>query len=251
MNILALDTASSACAMALQTGDKLFVRGEPESGRHSQHLLSMLDGLLKEAEIGVTDLHRLVWNAGPGSFTGLRIGASVLQALAYTLDLPVLSLSALEIQAEMAISRMASNFAADTMIPVAVALDARMNGVYWALFSYQAGKLKRLQDDQLLSVEQFVVQASMLLNDLCLISGDAWHHPEWLEGSSITLSECMVDAFDQYASARILQVLRLAQRVPVEAWSRDPMSCTPLYLQGDSHWKKRQRRQSVIESGIK
>ena len=131
MKLLALDTASGQCSAALLLDDVLLTREVATSREHAKLILPMVQSLLAEAALGLTGLDGIAFGRGPGSFTGLRIAASVTQGLAFGADLPVLPVSDLRALA----------LQAQRLIPVAhvpprilACMDARMQEVYWALF---------------------------------------------------------------------------------------------------------------------
>lgn len=123
MRVLAIETSSEHCSVALQQGSEVLSHSELAGQRHSEILLAMIDSLLKEAGCRLQDLDGIALGAGPGSFTGVRIAASVAQGLAFGLELPVMPVCTLEALAEAAgIER------------VACALDARLDEVYFAAY---------------------------------------------------------------------------------------------------------------------
>ena len=128
MKLLALDTATENCSAALRLGERLFTR-ELESARgHAEHILPMIDALLAEAGIGLAALDAIAFGRGPGSFTGVRLAASITQGLAFGAGLGVVAVSDLRALAQRALE----------LEPgcerVLVCTDARMGEVYWAGF---------------------------------------------------------------------------------------------------------------------
>ena len=91
MKLLALETASDACSVALLMGEDCLERHVIAPRRHAELVLSMVQELLDEAGIPLSALDALAFGRGPGSFTGLRVAAGVVQGLAYGADLPVTS----------------------------------------------------------------------------------------------------------------------------------------------------------------
>lgn len=223
VNILAIDTAGMHCSVMLLADGKEFLRTENTSQRHSRHILGMIDQLMDEAGIHPDNLNLLAWNAGPGSFTGLRIGASVAQALAYSLGLPVLSLSSLEILAHAAASRSSAARLAES-VTFAVAVDARMNGVYWATFTARQGSLERLEDDQLLDVG-ILADKVTILGEGCVMVGDAW---------PLTVSEGIKHVVTEVSAA---DVMALAH--DKGGWLNNPADCLPNYVRNTINWQKR------------
>mgnify|MGYP000858101457 FL=1 len=228
MNILAIDTATAHCSVMLRVGDNQFFRSENTAQSHSRHILKMIDQLFIEAGIHPDVLHLLAWNAGPGSFTGLRIGASVIQALAYSFNLPVLSLSSLEILAHAA-QRNACSALSDNPVSIAVATDARMNGIYWASFLSQANNLERLEHDQLLAKE-ILEDKRKALGDQCFVVSDA--------GALIESAEGQVVAVEISAA----NVMALAVTKDKKSWLVNSADCLPNYVHHTINWQKRQLR---------
>jgi tRNA threonylcarbamoyladenosine biosynthesis protein TsaB len=122
MKLLALDTATEVCTVALWLDGEILERFEPGS-QHSERILPMVDALLAEAGLMLTQLDALAFGRGPGSFTGLRIGAGVAQGLAFGADLPVVPVSSL--------AALAQGVAASRVL---AAFDARMQQVYWGAY---------------------------------------------------------------------------------------------------------------------
>lgn len=123
MNILALETSTEYCSVALWQNGHISLREEHAGQRHSQLLLPQCQSLLREANIQFSELNGIAYTRGPGSFTGLRIGCSVAQGLAFAANVPVVGISSL-----LAI-------AANTQENHVIAcLDARMGEVYFAAY---------------------------------------------------------------------------------------------------------------------
>ena len=95
--ILAVDTSTDACSVALQIGDKTIAKFADEPRSHSRLLMPMVQQVLSEAEIRVNQLDAIGVSIGPGSFTGLRIGFAAVQGMAYGADIPVAPVSTLEL----------------------------------------------------------------------------------------------------------------------------------------------------------
>ena len=125
MKLLALDTATEACTVALWIDGEVLERNEL-GGKHAERLLPMVNVILAEAGISLKQLDAIAFGRGPGSFTGLRIGAGVTQGLAFGANLPVIPISSL--------AALAQGVAAQCLL---AAFDARMQQVYWG--AYQRG----------------------------------------------------------------------------------------------------------------
>jgi tRNA threonylcarbamoyladenosine biosynthesis protein TsaB len=130
MRLLALDTATEACTVALLTEHGL-ISASVEIGRgHAQEILGMVDRILAEGGATLASLSGIVAGIGPGSFTGVRVSVAVAQGLAFGAGLPVVPVSSLEALAVEAIGRGAER--------VLACLDARMGEVYWGCFAAEA-----------------------------------------------------------------------------------------------------------------
>ncbi|HIE76408.1 MAG TPA: tRNA (adenosine(37)-N6)-threonylcarbamoyltransferase complex dimerization subunit type 1 TsaB, partial [Gammaproteobacteria bacterium] len=126
VNLLAVDTATEGCSAACLIGDKSFERYAVDPQGHSRTLLGMVEAVLAEARLERSALGALAYDAGPGSFTGIRIGAGVAQGLALGLEKPLLAVSSLMTLAEGARREQPG------CNSVLAAIDARMDQVYWA-----------------------------------------------------------------------------------------------------------------------
>ncbi len=132
MRILALETSTEWCSVAAGDGTAWHLREEHAGQTHSQRLLPMVDAALAEAGWTLRDIDGIAFGAGPGSFTGIRIGCGVAQGLALGADLPVVPVPTLEAIAEEVhrTRRWKRVFAC---------LDARMREVYVAAYARDGG----------------------------------------------------------------------------------------------------------------
>ncbi|HPF27236.1 MAG TPA: tRNA (adenosine(37)-N6)-threonylcarbamoyltransferase complex dimerization subunit type 1 TsaB [Steroidobacteraceae bacterium] len=154
--ILAFDTATEACSVALQIGERRIERFEELDRGHAERILLLIDSVLNEAGIALRDLDALAFGRGPGAFTGVRLAASIAQGLAFGAGLPVVPVSNLLLLAVQA----ARLDAAATHVWVAT--DARMQEVYCA--SYQVGTSAhvRAERETVLLGDERVVSAAAL-----------------------------------------------------------------------------------------
>lgn len=126
MNLLAIETATETCSVALSVNGDVQQRFRHAPRQHAELLLPWVEELLAEAGIGFGAVDAIAFSRGPGSFTSLRIGIGVVQGLAWASDCPVVPVSSLAATAQVA---------AEKGIKTAlVALDARMNEVFTGLF---------------------------------------------------------------------------------------------------------------------
>lgn len=127
--ILAIETSSELASAALLQGDTLLVRESSGVQTHSQTLLPMVQSVLAQGDIRLSQCAAIAFGAGPGSFTGVRTACGIAQGLAFGANLPVISIVTLLAMAEACRAETGAH-------EVLTVLDARMGEVYWAQYSY-------------------------------------------------------------------------------------------------------------------
>ncbi len=128
MNLLALDTSSVACSVALQLGTGIFERHEEQAREHTKLLVPMIRSLLAEAKLSITDLDAVALGIGPGSFIGVRIGTALVQGITFGTQLQVVPVSSLAAIA-------AQVFSEHDAAAVVVAQDAHLREVYLGYYA--------------------------------------------------------------------------------------------------------------------
>ena len=146
MKILALETSAKAVSAAVCENGKILCSGYQDTGlTHSRTLMPIVEHILKNTNLTMADMDAIAVSAGPGSFTGIRIGVSAAKGLAFAVDKPAVGVSTL--------AAMARNVAfADGLI--VCAMDARRNQVYNALFEAKDGTLTRLTEDRAIGLAE-------------------------------------------------------------------------------------------------
>ena len=148
MNLLAIETATEACSVALIHGDAVIARCELAPRRHAERVLPMADELLAEAGLGRHALDAIAVGRGPGAFTGVRLAVSLAQGMALALDLPVVTVSSLA-----ALALEAPDDGDDAAAILAV-IDARMGEVYAACYRRDGdGGLVALDDERVCTAD--------------------------------------------------------------------------------------------------
>ena len=168
MLILAFETSAKSCSAAIHDGQKLLAESYQNSGlTHSQTLMVMAEDLLKVCGKSAADVTHLAAAAGPGSFTGIRIGVSAAKGFAWGAEKPVYGVSTLE---SMALGLgVWSGY-------ICCCMDARRNQVYNAIFLVENGELTRVSEDRAIAL-------SDLKNELAHIDG-----PIYLVGDGAALA---------------------------------------------------------------
>ena len=160
MRILAVDTATTTCSVAIADKTSLIseftlVREET----HSKHLMEMIKAVLRVSGLNFSDLDGFAVTRGPGSFTGLRIGISAIKGLAVASEKPVVGVSSLETLA------LQVSYSRDLICPI---LDARRGEVYFSRYRFLNGLLKKQTKERVAPPDQAIAD----LNESCLFVGN-------------------------------------------------------------------------------
>jgi len=154
MKVLAIDTATERCSVALRMDGQAIERSLDMARGHADTVLPMIEAVLGEAGIALRDVDGIAYGRGPGAFTGVRIAIGVVQGLAFGADLPTVGISDLAAVAQQ-IARPADR--------ILVCMDARMNEVYWATFICNAhGSVAASSIEQVTPPEAVDIAASDL-----------------------------------------------------------------------------------------
>jgi len=192
--LLALDTATEACSAALLHEGKVVYRSEVIPRQHAQRLLPMLEELLHERSITLTQVDALVFGRGPGAFTGVRIATGMVQGLAFASGKPVIAISNLAALAQRAWREHQAEF-------VAAAIDARMDEVYWGVFAQRDGVMVAVSDERVCAPEQVTVPAGDAQVEL-VGAGTGWQYAERLAVKpAVCWPQMLPDARDLLALA--------------------------------------------------
>jgi len=147
MKILALDTSTIACSVALQNGDDIKVLHKIAPLQQAQLILPMIHTLLDSFSLTPDNLDAIAYGCGPGSFTGIRIANSVAQGLGFAAQKPIIRISSLAVLAQ-------TIFLERQCTQILVAVDARMRQVYWAIYEVkQTGCVALIGEERVCSPE--------------------------------------------------------------------------------------------------
>lgn len=146
MKILSVDTSAVCASVAVTEGERIISLCSTNAGlTHSRTLLPMIDSALNNCEVTLDDIDFLACSVGPGSFTGIRIGVAAIKGLADGANKKCFAVSTLE--------ALAYNLVGQQVVACSV-MDARCNQVYCALFDVSADGMRRLTDDEAMSLSE-------------------------------------------------------------------------------------------------
>ncbi|PKQ74303.1 tRNA threonylcarbamoyladenosine biosynthesis protein TsaB [Aeromonas sobria] len=225
LKILAVDTATEACSAALLVGDTLFSRWEEAPRDHTRKILPMVQAVLEDAGITLSDLDAIAFGRGPGSFTGVRIGISVAQGLAFGVGVPLIGISTLAAMAQGA-------YRLDGAKQVLTAIDARMNEVYFGRYELIDGRMQLVGDEVVSDPAALVDARGKQAGPVTCVGTGFETYGETLGGLA---DELAVSQVRFPAAEDMLPLARAAwlagEAVPVE-------QATPVYLRDKVTWKK-------------
>lgn len=151
MKLLAVESATDACSVALYCHGEIVSDHRIAPQKHAQLLLPMIDTILGNAGIKATDLDGVAFGCGPGSFTGVRIAAAATQGIAFGADIGVIPVSSLQALAQ-------GTYRSQSASHVLASFDARMGEVYWGVYAADTGNIMRpLQGDRVCRPEHVSV----------------------------------------------------------------------------------------------
>ena len=208
---LALDCATDACTVALQTSQGVLTQHQVAQRQHNALLVPAIEVLLAEAEITPAALSGIVVGVGPGSFVGVRLAVCVAQGLALSHDIPVQGVSTLQVVAQVAYQQ-------NKVQCVAIAEDARAGQVYHSVYHNVAGMMSPVVTDCVIPVTDLMVDP-----EADLLIGNGWALMDKVPQCCqlYPRADMMFDLIDTKAS-----------------YASTPEIVQPVYLQGTRPWSK-------------
>jgi tRNA threonylcarbamoyladenosine biosynthesis protein TsaB len=164
--LLALETATDYCSVAVKVQDQIFSQVIQCHNQHAAKILTMIDDVLNDAHINIQQLDAIAFGAGPGSFTGVRIATSVAQGIAFGITKPVIPISTLQIIAQHAYQQ----FHIERAL---VALDARMQQIYCGEYVLDKDGLMQLYGTQSVMDPAKVILSQEMQTNGCGV-GNGW-----------------------------------------------------------------------------
>jgi tRNA threonylcarbamoyladenosine biosynthesis protein TsaB len=223
MNLIALETSTEYCSLAVSRGAQLFERSFHAGQRHSELALPALRELLRQAELDMQAIQGIAYGAGPGSFTGLRIACGMAQGLALARNLPVAGIGTL--------LALAQDCGADKVI---ACLDARMGEVYHAAYCRSGDKWIEMHAPALYKPDQVPP-----------VDGEDWVGcGSGFRAHGAVLAQCYrgkLSRTDTDAVPGAVAMLRLAAPVFAAGEGLDPAAAAPLYVRDKVALKSSER----------
>lgn len=216
MKILAADTAEKSCSVAVMNGRNLLAEIMIiNQETHSRHLMSMMDTCLKMSRLDISDMDAFAVAKGPGSFTGLRIGISIVKGLAAASEKPVVTVSNLDALAQQAVL---------SDLPICVMMDARKSEVYVCRYRLSDGQLYPEGEPLALSPENAI---SGIDTPYLFMGSGALLYREKIRQA---LGELAVFAPDDAHILRASTIARSGYERLLKGESDDLASFVPLYI---------------------
>jgi tRNA threonylcarbamoyladenosine biosynthesis protein TsaB len=218
--ILAIETATEACSVALLHGGKTLQRFEHRPQAQADLVLPMIESVLSEAGLKTKDLDAIAYGRGPGSFTGLRIAAAVTQGIAVATALPVIPVSTLAVIAQ-GVYRMHGHTA------VIAAVDARMQEIYWGYYRLQNKIMTLVGAEQVSPPEAISIPPA---DDMWVGASSGWRaYPDVLQAKLGSFIGASYPEFWPQA----LHMLELAQPLWSAKETVDAAAVVPIYLRNN------------------
>lgn len=224
--ILAVDTATENCSVAIIMDGEVITRCEVAPREHTLKILPMVDQVLSESGLSLSQLDALAFGRGPGSFTGVRIGIGIAQGLAYGADLPMIGVSTLAAMSQ-------AGYRHHQATQVAAAIDARMSEVYWGMYQRQSdGDWSPSFAESVLPPEELLAKTKGIEGEWLTV-GTGWAaYPEALDTLTLTTTESGI----LYPEAQDMALL--AQFAFQRNEAVEPEHASPVYLRDKVTWKK-------------
>lgn len=216
MKLLAIDTVTEACSAALWFDGEVQERFELAPRRHTTLILPMVQQLLADSGLSLSQLDALAVDRGPGSFTGVRIGTGVVQGLAYAVDLPVVPVSSLATLAQAVWQKLQHKH-------VLALIDARMQEVYWARYEFVEKEMVLVGEERVDPLAQVTMAEGLTV--YCVGSGSRLYQEQL---QSRPGCQVLTDSVYDFPHAAVLAGLAVNAYDRNEVVSADQLE--PIYL---------------------
>ena len=232
MKLLALDAATEACSVAIKTPNEVFEYFEECPQQHSQKLLPAVETLLSQAKLSLSELDGIVYGCGPGSFTGVRIGVSITQGLAFGADLKVVGVSNLAMMAQEAITQHDAKY-------VVTAIDARMSEVYFAIYKNSNGMAEPVIKDVVCKPDNIgKILSSLSEDELQDINENSYAAGTGWETYKSELQEHIPAQLTDIRLPNVKFVFGIAEQLFAKGEATVAEMAQPNYVRDEVTWKK-------------
>jgi len=219
VKLLALDTSSVSCSVAVRIDDAIVERYEEQPREHTRLLLPMIKAVMRESELELADLDAIILGNGPGSFIGMRIAASVTQGLAFGSGVNIVPVSSLAAVA-------AEVFSESDAAQVVVTQDAHMSEVYLGIFARGSDDLPVAVMPERLQVQGRIAELDNNVGGPRIAAGAGWQrYPELLKKN-----RTWFDTVSDRLCPRARHLLGLGSQSLDAGLSINPAELTPAYL---------------------
>lgn len=155
--MLTIDTTTEACSVAILSGGEIREKFQIIPRLHGELILKMVDEMITDCGIQLKDIDFFGVNCGPGAFTGVRLGISVTQALAFSLNKRVFTINTLEVMAWHTAQEILRKSPQLDTFTILVAMDARLNEIYWQCFQFQDSKMISIGNAEVASAKAVTI----------------------------------------------------------------------------------------------
>jgi len=217
ITLLGIESSGATCAIGISIGSKLIFEIS-ETGRyiHSEKLAPFVKQSLEKTSLTITDLDGVVISAGPGSFTGLRIGFSLAKGITHALNIPIIEIPTLDV--------IAHKFTERNEIHVLPVIDARRGEIFYALYLNNNHQIKRITDYQLIKVH---LLSKIIKNDT-LVFGDI--HEELKSEIKKNIPQFAHFPDSKSVNHSMLSLHNLGFNKFIEKKYSDLQNCEPFYM---------------------
>jgi tRNA threonylcarbamoyladenosine biosynthesis protein TsaB len=228
LNVLCVDTSTEACSVAVlcsteneKTINDHFMLAPRE---HTQKILPTIVQVVKQSGLTLSDIDVIAYGRGPGSFTGVRIGISIAQGLAYGIEKPIVGVSTLQAMSQEAYKK-------EKVKHVYAAIDARMGEVYFAHYCL-VGNLMTVVNEEVVIKPDDLLALKLNIEAECVLVGTGWAaYPQLIEYFKNAKQLDILFPNAKYMLDQVVQSVLNNEAVA-------PELATPVYLRDKVTWKK-------------
>lgn len=224
MNLVAIDTSTENCSVAVLSKNGIKVKSQITPQHHAELVLEIINELLEQSCLELKDLDGIIMGSGPGSFTGVRIAASTAQGLALGLDLNVCQVSSLSALAAQALDGVDEDYAV-------AAIDARMGEVYIAIYKRIGEKLEELLAPEVIAPDKACQKVVDIIGVDHAVGGGSGMELLYEAGLNKNIRKRSAFPDAEY-------ILKLGKIDFAEGKGVDAQEALPLYVRNEVTWKK-------------